>query len=215
VKNNRLDWIVKEIKTNGTVIDVGSDHAQLAIKLLTQGKAKHVYNIEVNSYPYKVTIKNLQNKGLMDKTTNILSDGLKVSLINEKVDYCVIAGIGAKNIVNILKEKNKRIQIDNFIFVPNNHANVLRAYLKKIKYRIKFERIIKDKNYYYSLIVASLKKGLIIKNKKDIYFGPYNLIHSSKVFECMNQKRLNYIKENKLHLHNQQINQELKMLEES
>jgi tRNA (adenine22-N1)-methyltransferase len=215
VKNNRLDWIIKEIKTNGTVIDVGSDHAQLAIKLLTRRKAKHVYNIEANKNPYQVTIKNLRNKGLIDKTTNILGDGLKTSIINEKVDYCVIAGMGAKNIINILKEKNKRIKIDNFILVPNNHVNVLRAYLKKIKYRAKFERIIEDKDYYYSLIVSSLTEGLPIKTKKDIYFGPYNLIHPSKTLKCMNQKRLNYIEKHKIHLHNQQINQELKMLKES
>jgi len=46
--------------------------------------------------------------------------------INEKIDNCVIAGMGANNIIDILNNKNKQLQIKNFILVPNNDAYLVR-----------------------------------------------------------------------------------------
>jgi tRNA (adenine22-N1)-methyltransferase len=214
VKNNRIDCIVDEIKTSGTVVDVGSDHAQLAIKLLKAEKAKHVYNIELNEQPYLTTIDNLNKNGLLTKTTNLLANGLQTSLISESIDYCVIAGMGSKNIVDILKNRNKKIKIKNFILVPNNHPDILRAYLKRQKLKIKYERIIREREYYYSLILCSKTDGLIIKNKREIYFGPFNLKHPTLEFQEMYESRTRYIENNKLHLHNPKIYQELKLLKE-
>jgi tRNA (adenine22-N1)-methyltransferase len=214
VKNNRIDCIISQIKTNGAVVDVGSDHAQLAIKLLKAKKTKHVYNIELNKEPYLITINNLERHHLLTSTTNLLANGLQTHLINETIDYCVIAGMGANNIVDILKHKYKKIKIKNFILVPNNHSEILRAYLKQQSYRVSYERIIAERGYYYSLIVCSNKNGLSIKNNKEIYFGPYNLKHPSIEFQQMYQARQTYIESNKLHLHNPKIGKELKLLKE-
>jgi tRNA (adenine22-N1)-methyltransferase len=215
VKNNRIDCIINEIKTTGTVVDVGSDHAQLAIKLLKAKRATHVFNIELNKKPYLITIDNLSKNKLLNKTTNIFANGLQTTLINLKIDYCVIAGMGSKNIIDILTQKNKLIKIDFFILVPNNYPDKLRNYLKQQHYRIKYEKIIQERNYYYSLIVCSKKTGLLIKNSREIYFGPYNLKHPTIEFQQMYQKRKKYIESNKLHLHNPLINKELKLLKEN
>jgi tRNA (adenine22-N1)-methyltransferase len=214
VKYNRIDAIIKQIKINGNVIDIGSDHAQLAIRLLKTKKAMHVYNIELNKQPYLITIKNLTQMGLLAQTTNHLGDGLQSIKIDEIIDYCVIAGMGSNNIINILSHRNKSIRIKTFIFLPNDCAKTLREYLKQKGYKISYEQIVKEGHYYYPLMVVSQKQGLSITNKAEVYFGPYNLKYPSLIFQQMHQRRIDYIKDNKLYLHSQLIQQEFKLLKE-
>ncbi|MDR0739540.1 MAG: tRNA (adenine(22)-N(1))-methyltransferase TrmK [Mycoplasmataceae bacterium] len=214
MKDNRIDCIINLIKDNGTVVDVGSDHAQLAIKLLIQNKAKHVYNIEINNNPYQNTLCNLKAKNLLNKTTNICANGLKTLDIQETINYCVIAGMGGNKITQILAETNTKLKIKKFILLPNNSADSLRFFLRKMKYKLFFEKIIQEKKYYYQLIVASKNSGLSINNSREIYFGSYNLRHPSKLFNQMNETRLQYIEKNKLYIHNHKIKQEWKLLKE-
>ncbi len=177
----RINQIVNLIKPGSIVIDVGSDHAKLAIKLLTNKIATFVYNIEVNQAPLDNTIKNLDKFHLLDKTQNILNDGLKNFQIKDKINYCVIAGMGAKNIANIIENKPNNLNIENFILVPNNNAWFLRRYLKENKYKVVYEEIIKESNHFYELIQVSLKNGKKIITLEDEYFGPYNLLKKTKI----------------------------------
>jgi tRNA (adenine22-N1)-methyltransferase len=214
VKKDRISCIINQIRTKSVVVDVGSDHAQLAIKLLKANKATHVYNVELNKQPYLTTITNLQKNGLLAKTTNFLANGLQITEVMKPVDYCVIAGMGSKNIVDILQCRNKEIKIKTFIFVPNNLPNILRKYLEQNGYKISYEEIVKDGQYYYPLMVVSQDQGLVIKDKYEIYFGPYNLKHPSLLFRQMYQQRFAYIQANQLHLRNHYIAQEFNLLKE-
>jgi tRNA (adenine22-N1)-methyltransferase len=212
--NNRISNILSQIKLCKLVVDIGSDHAQLAIQLLKQNKANHVINIEINNEPFLLTKKNLQKANLLDKTTNILSDGLKTNFTSDPIDYCVIAGMGAKNIVNIINSKNKHLKIKHFILVPNDQPDYLRYFLKKMDFKIMYEEVIFEKNRFYSLLVVNKKYGLTIMNKKDTYFGPYNLKFPTTNFQAMYQNRMNYIENNKLYAYNPCINKEYQLLRE-
>lgn len=193
----RINQIINLIKHNSVVIDVGSDHAKVAIKLLTNKIASFVYNIEINRGPLDNTINNLNKYHLLSKTQNILNDGLKNLKINQKINYCVIAGMGAKNIIDILSNKSKDLKIENFILVPNNNAWLLRKYLKDNKFKVIYEEIINESNHYYELIQVSLKKGLKIKTIEDEYFGPYNLKDKTKVFIEYQKNKLVHLSKNK------------------
>jgi tRNA (adenine22-N1)-methyltransferase len=215
VQNNRIEYITKQIKTSGRVIDVGSDHAQLAIKLLKERKATYVYNIEINQEPYRNTVHNLQANGLLDKTTNLLANGLRTKLIDKPIRYCVIAGMGGRNIINILTHANHQIKIKEFVLVPNNNAGDLRSFLGQNGYKFKFEQIIEERGYYYALMVVSKTTGMTIHNEFDAYYGPYNLKHRSKEFIKMHQQHAQYILKHELHNHNPHIKTELNILKES
>ena len=80
----RINYIADLIKPCKRVIDIGSDHAYLAINLLSNQKAEMVCNVEVNQQPLDAGIKNLTKHHLLDKTQNILNDGIKN--INSKLD---------------------------------------------------------------------------------------------------------------------------------
>jgi tRNA (adenine22-N1)-methyltransferase len=150
----RIKAVTRLIEKDSVVVDIGSDHALLAINLLKNGIAKHVYNIELNKLPYENTIKNLTDAGVIDKTTNILADGLQTKLIKSEIDYCVISGIGAHNIINILENANKSIKIKNYIFVPHSNPNLLKNYLIEHNFRIKHEENINQRGYSYILMLV-------------------------------------------------------------
>lgn len=208
----RINKIVNLIKPNSIIIDVGSDHAKVAIKSLTNKVATFVYNIEINQAPLDNTINNLNKYDLLDKTNNILNDGLKGLKIKDTINYCIIAGMGGKNIVNILSNKSKQLQIDSYILVPNNNTYLLRTYLKDNGYKIQYEEIIKESNHYYELIQTSKHNGLKISSNEDCYFGSYNLKHQNKNFKEYHKNKLDHILNSKNYLVNKQKAKELELL---
>lgn len=119
---------------------------KLACLLLNNNVANFVYNIEINSKPLQNGIKNLTKINALDKTKNILNNGLTNLEIPKKIDYCVIAGMGGKNIINIISKKDQKLRIANFILVPNNNAWLLRTWLKKINTRFAMNKSSKKIN---------------------------------------------------------------------
>ncbi|MDR2822975.1 MAG: class I SAM-dependent methyltransferase [Mycoplasmataceae bacterium] len=150
--NKRLGAISQLIKPQSVVADIGSDHAFLAIDLLTKREAQHVYNIEINALPYKNTINNLQKHALLDRTTNILGNGLQTNAITQLIDVCVISGMGGLNMIKILSEANPTIKIKQFILMPNNNVIRLRAYLVQNGYKVIYEENIIDRKRSYPLM---------------------------------------------------------------
>jgi tRNA (adenine22-N1)-methyltransferase len=121
--SNRLLAIANLIKKDSIIADVCSDHALLGCYLLSNSFCKFVYNIDINNEPLQSGIKNLTKYGVIEKSCNILADGLNTNEIDKHIDTCVIAGIGSNAIINILNNKNKSILIDEYIFVPSEKQN--------------------------------------------------------------------------------------------
>ena len=216
MKTTRIDRICHAIKKkNCIVVDIGSDHAFLAIKLLKNKIAKFIYNVEINKKPLNQTIKNLTNHGLINKTKNILNDGLKNWKCDEQIDYACISGIGGNKIVYLIKNFPKNIKIANLIVIPNNNSDAVRKFLLKFKYRFIYEEIIKENGYYYPLIYVALNKKNKIKNNiQNQYFGPYNLLHPSNNFINMLKERKNYLNKNSLTKYNKNLNKEYKLIDQ-
>jgi tRNA (adenine22-N1)-methyltransferase len=155
--NKRIDAISQLIKPESVVADIGSDHAFLAINLLSKYHIRHVYNVELNRLPYENTISNLRKHNLLECTTNIIADGLQTNEINETLDVCVISGMGGLNMIKIIDNANPNIKIKQFILVPNNNINKLKAYVSEKNYKIIYETNIMDHKYSYPLIQIEKK----------------------------------------------------------
>jgi tRNA (adenine22-N1)-methyltransferase len=121
----RINAIIKYIKPNSIVIDVGSDHALLSTSLTKCTSMKHIYNIEKNLGPLNRTI---QNTKTIKNITNIHANGLDFKINEMKIDYCVIAGMGGNNIINILQHVNSK-KCQTFILQPSNNTSDLRRFL--------------------------------------------------------------------------------------
>ena len=171
----RIKTIANLIHPCRCVYDVGSDHAFLSILILKNKITKHVVNIENKINPLNNGKKNLQRNNLIDKTTNVINNGLKniTKKVKIKPNYIVIAGLGGRTIVEILKSCRLMKKNIIFIFCPNLQANILRKWLNENRFLIEKEQTIFSKKFY-QIIVAKQKDVKIIRNEKYLYFGQKN-----------------------------------------
>ena len=180
----RISYIANLIKSNSNyVMDVGSDHAYLAIELLKQNKVKFVYNIEINELPLQQGIKNLKKHNLLDKTKNILNNGLlglETKYKDIKFDYLVIAGMGSNNIIKILE--NNKLCFQTYILQTNRNEYLLRKWLLNNKYSIKQEHIIYERGIYYVLLVVVKKKNYHLYTQKELKFGKLKKVVNKQLY---------------------------------
>lgn len=190
----RINAILKYIKPNTTLIDVGSDHALLSTSLNASMSIKHIYNVEKKIGPLQITISNTKQ---FTNITNIHADGLNFNIIERSVDYCVIAGMGGLNIINIMSHRNAN-KCQTFILQPANNTSDLRRFLAMTGYFIVCEEVVEDRGIYYDLMVVSKTVGMPICTDQDIFFGPYNLKNPSNNFYQMYKSLKQYIMSHKL-----------------
>ena len=124
----RIKAITNLIHHCHCVYDIGSDHAFLSILLLKNKITEHVVNIENKINPLNNGKKNLQKSNLIDKTTNIINNGLQniTKKVKIKPNYIVIAGLGGGTIIKILKTCRLTKKNITFIFCPNLQSNLIR-----------------------------------------------------------------------------------------
>lgn len=206
----RINYIADLIKSNSNyVMDVGSDHAYLAIELLKQNKVKFVYNVEINELPLQQGIKNLEKYNLLDKTDNILNNGLlglESKYKDLEFDYLVIAGMGSNNIIKILE--NNKLCFRTYILQTNRNEYLLRKWLLKNKYSIKQEHIIYERGIYYVLLEVVKKKNKNLYTQKELKFGKLSKVVNKELY-------YDYIKYKRNFLINQKLKnkeKELKLL---
>jgi len=133
-------------KPQSTIIDVGCDHCYTSIFSFIYKNIKFAYNIDNKKGPLVSGIENLKKYGFFDKTSNILSDGLSNLDIKDKIDYCIISGLGGNTIFEILNNKSKDLKIDTYIICCNDHPQKIEEFIKENNYIIKKQDIIKIKN---------------------------------------------------------------------
>lgn len=183
----RIQIIANLIENADLVVDVGSDHAQLSILLISQNKCQKVINIEKNLKPFENSVNNTKQFG--DKITNILSDGFQKIDKNIVLDYVVIAGMGAKTMVDIIcKCENK---INNIIFCPNNNDNLIRQFAYNNFYKVKKDITIFENSFYYSLIWLSKNDGIKLKTKKDFLIGNKKMKKEDSLFFSLLESKIN------------------------
>ena len=195
MKSLRLLAIVSLIDKGSSVLDVGTDHAYLPIFLSQNKKCKSIIASDVSSNALKIAKDNLK-KYHIDDVKLILSNGL--DSINEEYDTIVLAGMGTSTIIKILE--NKKLP-NTLIISSNNDLYKLRKFMNKIKYKIKEEIVILEKNKYYDIIkyqkgnekLSYFKKMYGKSNDKKYY--KYLLANEKFIFKKVNLfKKLNLLK---------------------
>ena len=195
MKSLRLLAIASLIDKGSSVLDVGTDHAYLPIFLSQNKKCKSIIASDVSSNALKIAKDNLK-KYHIDDVKLILSNGL--DSINDDYDTIVLAGMGTSTIIKILE--NKKLP-NTLIISSNNDLYKLRKFMNKIKYKIKEEIVILEKNKYYDIIkyqkgnekLSYFKKMYGKSNDKKYY--KYLLTKEKNIFKKVNLfKKLNLLK---------------------
>ncbi|MBQ4571584.1 MAG: SAM-dependent methyltransferase [Bacilli bacterium] len=174
--NAALDWI----DLNDRLADIGCDHGYLAIEALKKG-IPFVQLIDNKEGPLNVARNNLNKYDYNNKTKFTLASGLLE--LDSKVNCVAILGMGGELIINILEEGyEKSSNVNKFILEANTKVPSLRKYLFNNKYEIVSEKIVKENNKYYELILCKKTNSIIEYDDLDIEFGPILRKEKSPIF---------------------------------
>ncbi len=180
----RIKTLASFVNIMDKVADVGCDHAYLAIYLAENNSCQSILATEINPHSYQNASQNIKHANLEDKIKLFLTDGIKDIASNE-VDTLIIAGLGTHTILQIIKDAQAK-NIKKLIIQSNNDLYLLRSSLKKRGFYLTKEKVLKEKDIWYTIDVFTLTK-----------YKQTNLINYWGIKEPLNKK---YLQENYHHL---------------
>ena len=137
----------------GTVADIGTDHAQLPIWLVQNGRASALAS-DINEGPCQRARINIYKWGLHGKIKVKCCAGLD-GIEEFSPDNIVIAGMGGELIESILKAseypKKSRCRL---VLAPQSMQDITRRYLYENGFFIEAENVVYDGGKYYQIISA-------------------------------------------------------------
>lgn len=188
--SKRLETIAAMVPKS-VVADIGSDHGKLMIDLFNSGKITKGYAVENKKGPYTRLVKALEEEGIIDNVIPMLSDG--ISELPKSVTTVVIAGMGGKAIVNILKKDLRKLDnVETLVIDAHSCIPFLRNEVSKIGYTISDEKIIKEDGIFYE-IIRFTKSDVAFYSDDDIEFGPILRKEKCAIFKEKYQNRIDEI----------------------
>lgn len=185
--SKRLNEIISN--THGKrIIDVGCDHGKVVGYLLHNHLCEYAICSDISS-PSVNKAKILLEELNIDKNSFSIrcGDGLKTLLQEDNIDTAIIAGMGGREIVNILS--SAEFLPNNMVLQPQNNWIDVKNYILSANFQIKFDKIIFDEEKFYNIIVVEYSKNQQqIMNEFDLHFGKDNFYKNNNDFD----KYLNY-----------------------
>lgn len=167
--SKRLNWILEKVDKCETIIDVGTDHGYIPIKLIKDNIASRVIASDINKEPLEKARINASLDGVIEKVDLRLGGGLK-TLKSKEVKGIIIAGMGGNLIRDILEADLDKVKdVDYLVLQPAQNPEVLREYLYTHEYEIIDEDICLDEGKYYELFKVKYKKNNITK-LEDVFY---------------------------------------------
>lgn len=165
----RLMQCARLVRNGVCVVDVGTDHAYLAIHLVESKKAVKVIATDLREGPLDNASSNIKKYNCEETIETRLSDGLE-EVRSSEVDDIIIAGMGGELIAEIigsatwLKDRGKHL-----ILQPMTMAEHLRRFLFNEGFRILEEKAVTSANKVYTVMLVAFEGGDI--RVSDLY--PY------------------------------------------
>lgn len=151
----RLLEIANQVNKDSIVADIGTDHGYIPVYLIEKGISKKVIACDINEGPLDSAISYVAKKKLENNIPTRLGNGLEPVKPNE-VDTVIIAGMGGILIADILEEGQEIADtIKTFILQPMVASDELRKYLYDNGFKIINEKLAREDNRFYEIIVAT------------------------------------------------------------
>ena len=167
--NNRLKTIGDLVPLSSYPLDIGCDHALLSIYLVKEKGIKKAVASDNKSGPLKKAKENVNFYKVKDKVELIEAEGL--NSYKEGIDTITISGMGGLNINRILENNKSYLKnINTIILSPNNYSIAVKRKLLKLGYYISDEKLVKENNIIYQILVFT--KGKKYYSYKKLYLGP-------------------------------------------
>ncbi len=184
-------------------IDVGCDHAKLAIYLVQSGICRHVTASDVNRGPVERARENVGCRTLMGRPLSeyidvVHTDGL-AGLENRDANRIFVLGMGGEVIAGILDradfvrcEENKgKIK---FVLQPMTSEDKLRKYLVENGYNIIDEEMVLDKDRVYAVMSVTFDGKSRTYSPAELLLGKKNIEKGGELFSRQLERRIRITK---------------------
>ena len=153
--NKRLDLLYEMVPDDGRgVIDVGTDHGQIPIRLATSGYKGHILASDIAEGPLKTACAAARNSGMENRIQFILCDGLD-QCPQEEVSDILIAGMGGDTICRILDRAEWLFSGQyRLILQPMTRPEVVRYWLIHNEFSIDLEAVAQEETHAYQMFRA-------------------------------------------------------------
>ena len=143
----------------GRVIDVGSDHGQLAVACLENEIATEVICTDIHEGPASRSRQSLKDAGFEERSSVFVTDGTDgIELMPG--DVVVIAGMGGLNIIDIVtrcigKTTEDILKKVRFVIQPQKSVNLVRKFFAERGFDFDDETVCTDREIFYSIMRLS------------------------------------------------------------
>ena len=155
--NKRLDLLYEMIPSDGLgVIDVGTDHGQIPIRLAKSGYSGNIFASDVAEGPLNTARTAAHAAGVENKIRFLHCDGLDLCS-PEDISDILIAGMGGDTICGIL-DRAEWIFSGQYrlILQPMTRPEVLRYWLIHNEFSINLEAVVREEQHVYQLFRAEM-----------------------------------------------------------
>lgn len=182
----RIEQIAKFVNKK-FVAEIGADHGYITKHLFDTKKISKAVLTDISANSLQKARTNLKGNKYLNKVFFAVGDGFKAleniencNNQNIEIEQIIIAGMGAKEIINILTEDNN---YQNFVLQPQKNVLELRQFLVKNNYKIKKDVMVKEDKIYYNIISAQkVENAHQHLTKRQLFFGLTNTKKPSKDF---------------------------------
>lgn len=187
---------------NLIAIDVGCDHAKLAIYLVQSGICKHVFASDINEGPVMRAKENVSRRTLMGKPLSqyidvVKADGL-ANLCDKGANRIFILGMGGEVISSILENapllrNDDKLGKIKFILQPMTSEDKLRRYLLSNGYNILEEKLVLDKARIYSVMSVCYDGVVRSYTPAELLLGKHNILLGGDLFKKNLERKIKIV----------------------
>ena len=157
----RIQTMVNLYPVVDSIADIGCDHGYTAIALFEAGKAEKLFACDIGKEPLEMAKKNVRFKGLEDKISCRLGNGLE-ALEKGECKHLLLSGMGGMLMIQILE---KRIEeFETILLSPQSDYEKVRRFLYPYMELVE-DCYVKEKNKFYRILLAKKQREQDLKGK--------------------------------------------------
>lgn len=169
--NQRLSAVYDRIRPGRGVIDVGTDHGYLPVRLALEGYPGQIFASDIRRGPLETAKRSAERYGVSNRIHFLLTDGLEACPPNA-VDTIVIAGMGGDTICGILDRAEWCMDSAyRLLLQPMTKAEVLRYWLSNNGFTIVDEALPVEGETVYQLLAAEYTGENETLRDTELYIG--------------------------------------------
>jgi tRNA (adenine22-N1)-methyltransferase len=160
----RLQKIASFVPRGTFLGDIGTDHAYLPVYLLQQNIIERAVGVDIHQGPYESALETVRAYGFENRIEIRLGNGL-IPIKKKEIDTLVIAGMGGKTILEILRSNPAVLEeIDTIILQPQGAEGQVRQNLLLQGWKLSKECMVAEENLLYTVLCFSRFTGYDFKD---------------------------------------------------